>query len=67
MHLLLLSDHARAISVPNIEVLTHEVQCGHGSAIGRLDEEQLWYLQARGLSPNQAEQMLINGFFNDVL
>jgi|GEM_PF-2444076 Fe-S cluster assembly scaffold protein SufB len=60
--LLLLSDHARAISVPNIEVLTHEVQCAHGSAIGRLDEEQLWYLQARGLSYVQAEQILIDGF-----
>jgi Fe-S cluster assembly protein SufD len=60
--LLLLSDHARAISVPNIEVLTHEVQCAHGSAIGRLDQEQIWYLQARGLSPNQAEQLLIDGF-----
>jgi Fe-S cluster assembly protein SufD len=66
-HTLLLSNGARAISVPNIEVSTHEVQCGHGSAIGRLDEEQLWYLQARGLSYAQAEQILINGFFNDVL
>jgi Fe-S cluster assembly protein SufD len=60
--LLLLSEQARAISVPNIEVLTHEVQCAHGSAIGRVDEEQLWYLQARGVSPNQAEQLLIDGF-----
>ncbi len=60
--LLLLSDQARATSIPNIEVLTHEVQCAHGSAIGRLDQEQLWYLQARGLSPDKAEQMLIDGF-----
>ncbi len=66
-HTLLLSNGARAISVPNIEVLTHEVQCGHGSAIGRLDEEQVWYLQARGLSYAQAEECLINGFFYDVL
>lgn len=60
--LLLLSEQARAISVPNIEVLTHEVQCAHGSAIGRLDQEQAWYLQARGLSPTQAEEVLIDGF-----
>jgi Fe-S cluster assembly protein SufD len=66
-HTLLLSNQARAVSVPNIEVSTHEVQCGHGSAIGRLDEEQLWYLQARGLSREKAEEMLIHGFFNDVL
>lgn len=66
-HTLLLGDKACAFSVPNIEVSTHEVHCGHGSAIGRLDEEQLWYLQARGLSYAQAEQCLINGFFNDVL
>lgn len=62
--LLLLSDQARALSVPNIEVLVHEVQCAHGSAIGRLDEEQLWYLQARGVSPVQAEKLLIDGFLN---
>ena len=62
MHTLLLSNGARATSVPNIEVSTHEVQCAHGSAIGRLDEEALWYLQARGLSRNQSEQILINGF-----
>jgi Fe-S cluster assembly protein SufD len=62
-HALLLGNGARAYSVPNIEVSTHEVQCGHGSAIGRLDEEQLWYLKARGLSPNQAEKLLIDGFF----
>jgi len=67
MHTLLLSDAARAISVPMIEVHAHEVRCGHGSAIGRLDEEQLWYLQARGLSRTQAEQILINGFLNNVL
>lgn len=66
-HTLLLSDHARATSVPNIEVSTHEVKCGHGSAIGRLDEEQTWYLQSRGLSYSQAEQCLIDGFLKDVL
>lgn len=66
-HMLLLSDDARALSVPNIEVSTHEVHCGHGSAIGRLDEEHIWYLQARGLSREQAEHCLLDGFFNDVI
>lgn len=67
MHTLLLSNGARAIAVPNIEVETHRVQCGHGSAIGRLDEEHVWMLQSRGLSRAQAEQCLINGFLDQLV
>lgn len=51
-------------SIPNIEVLNADVQCGHGSAIGGLDQEQLHYLMSRGLSYEKAQNLLLNSFLN---
>lgn len=64
---IILSDDARAQSVPSLEVLTHEVQCGHGTAVGRFDEQQLWYMQSRGLSEQYAKKLLLAGFTNAAL
>lgn len=63
---LMLSKHARVWSVPGLEVLNNDVQCMHGSAIGQLDAEQLWYLCTRGLSQEQARQILLHAFCADV-
>lgn len=63
---IVLSSQARAISVPTIEVLAHDVQCAHGSAVGQIDEEQLLYMQSRGLSQLAAKHMWLRGFFADV-
>ena len=59
---IVLSEQARVKSVPSLEVLTNDVHCTHGSAIGYLDEEQLWYMQSRGLSVQQAKKILLEGF-----
>jgi Fe-S cluster assembly protein SufD len=65
---LLLSDEARADSVPNLEIETGEIAgAGHASATGRFDEEQLFYLQARGIEPAEAKRMVVRGFFAEVL
>lgn len=64
---LILSSNARAISVPSLEVLTHVVQCAHGSAIGKFSPEYLFYLQSRGLESEKAQQMLFKSFFEPVL
>jgi Fe-S cluster assembly protein SufD len=64
---IILSDRARATSIPNIEVLTNDVQCAHGSAVGQLDKEQLLYVQSRGLSHARAQELLLHGFLNGVL
>ncbi len=56
--------HARAESVPAIEVLNNDVQCAHGSAIGQFDREQLMYMQSRGLDRKAAERLLRDGFFS---
>lgn len=65
---LLLTDGARADSVPNLEILTGEVVgAGHASATGRFDDGQLFYLQARGIPADQARRLIVRGFFADVI
>ncbi|HSG78500.1 MAG TPA: Fe-S cluster assembly protein SufD, partial [Acidimicrobiia bacterium] len=64
---LVLSEGAEAHSVPNLEILANDVRCGHGSAVGPLDEEQRYYLMSRGLDPVAADRLQVIGFFEDVL
>lgn len=64
---LVLSDDAKAHSVPNLEILCNDVICGHGSSVGPLEEEHLYYLQSRGLTKERAERLLIKGFFQEVI
>lgn len=65
---LVLSDGARADSVPNLEIETGEVVgAGHASATGRFDDEQMFYLQARGIPADEARRLVVRGFFADIL
>lgn len=65
---LVLTDGARADSVPNLEIETGEiVGAGHASATGRFDDEQLFYLQARGIPEDQARRLVIRGFFGEII
>ncbi|QZT64637.1 Fe-S cluster assembly protein SufD [Mycolicibacterium austroafricanum] len=65
---LVLTDGARADSVPNLEIETGEiVGAGHASATGRFDDEQLFYLRARGIPENQARRLVVRGFFNEII
>ena len=65
---LVLTDGARADSVPNLEIETGEiVGAGHASATGRFDDEQLFYLQARGIPEDQARRLVVRGFLTDVI
>ncbi len=65
---LLLTDGSRADSVPNLEIETGEiVGAGHASATGRFDDEHLFYLQSRGITPEMAKRLVVRGFFHDVL
>jgi len=65
---LLLTDGARADSVPNLEIETGEITgAGHASATGRFDDLQLFYLQSRGIPADQARRMVVRGFFADVV
>jgi Fe-S cluster assembly protein SufD len=65
---LLLSDGARADSVPNLEIETGEIAgAGHASATGRFDDLQLFYLQSRGIDAEEAQRLVVRGFFADVV
>jgi Fe-S cluster assembly protein SufD len=64
---LLLSDQAQVNSNPQLEIFADDVKCTHGAAVGQLDEEALFYLQARGLRPDDARDMLLHAFAGEVL
>jgi len=65
---LLLSDEARADSVPNLEIETGEIAgAGHARATGRFDDNQLFYLQSRGIRADEARRMVVRGFFHEVV
>ena len=65
---LVLTDGARADSVPNLEIETGEIAgAGHASTTGRFDDEQLFYLQSRGIPEATARRLVVRGFFGEVL
>jgi Fe-S cluster assembly protein SufD len=65
---LLLSDTASASPTPILEISAYDVlRCSHGATVGPVDDEQLFYLQSRGIPAEEAERMLVDGFFNEVL
>jgi len=65
---LVLTDGARADSVPNLEIETGEIEgAGHASTTGRFDDEQLFYLQSRGVAEDEARRLVVHGFFADII
>jgi Fe-S cluster assembly protein SufD len=65
---LVLTDGTRVDSVPNLEILTGEVQgAGHASASGRLEDQHLFYLMARGIPLEEARRLVIRGFFGQLI
>lgn len=64
---LLMSPHAWADSRPYLEILANDVRCTHGATVGKIDRDQLYYLQTRGLSTKEATQLIIEGYCNEVL
>jgi len=59
---LLLSDQAKAETIPELEILSDDVKCSHAASISRIPEEHLFYLQSRGISVVAAEELIVNGF-----
>jgi Fe-S cluster assembly protein SufD len=64
---LILNAGAKSDSIPNLEIMANDLRCTHGSATSRLNEEHLFYLMSRGLTRRQATQMVVDGFFAEVL
>lgn len=65
---LVLTDGCQADSVPNLEIETGEIEgAGHASAVGRFDDQQLFYLRSRGISEAEARKLVVRGFFDDLI
>ena len=64
---LLLSNEARVDTKPQLEILADDVKCAHGAAVGQLDEDQLFYLETRGVHPDLARNLLTYGFAEEVI
>jgi Fe-S cluster assembly protein SufD len=62
-----LSPEAWAESVPNLEIHHNDVRCSHASAVGPIDPDQRFYLESRGVPPEAAERLVVNGFFREVI
>jgi Fe-S cluster assembly protein SufD len=62
-----LSEGAWAESVPNLVIENNDVRCSHASAVGPIDEEQRFYLESRGVPTDEAERLIVSGFFDEVL
>ena len=68
VHVVVLTDGARADSVPNLEIETGEIEgAGHSSSTGRFDELQLFYLRSRGIPEREARRLVVHGFFWDII
>lgn len=64
---LVLSPKARADSIPGLEILADDVRCTHGATVGKIDPEQLFYLQSRGIFRSEAERLIVEGFFDPIM
>lgn len=65
-HNMILSEKAHAESIPRLEILADEVKASHGATVGQVDKDRLFYLQTRGLDKAFAEQLLVEGFYEDI-
>lgn len=64
---LVLSKNARADSIPGLEILTDDVRCTHGATVGKIDEDQVFYLTSRGMPRDDAERLIVEGFFEPIM
>jgi Fe-S cluster assembly protein SufD len=66
-HNLVLDEGAHADSVPNLDILENDVVCSHASTVGPIDEDQRYYIESRGVSPEVAEGLIVRGFFDAII
>ena len=64
---LVLSEHAKATSIPMLEIDNNDVRCTHGATVGPVDPMSLFYLESRGIPRASAQRMIVQGFFGEVV
>jgi Fe-S cluster assembly protein SufD len=62
-----LSEHAKADAIPNLEIEANDVRCGHAASVGPVDDDAVFYLESRGIPRADAERLIVTGFFQEVL
>jgi len=66
-HLLLLSQKARGIAIPNLEILENDIKAGHATTVGRLNDLELFYRMSRGIPEEKAKQLIVEGFLQSII
>jgi Fe-S cluster assembly protein SufD len=64
---IVLSEHAKADAIPNLEIEANDVRCGHAASVGPVDDDTVFYLTSRGIPREEAERLIVTGFFQEVL
>jgi Fe-S cluster assembly protein SufD len=64
---IVLSEHAKADAIPNLEIEANDVKCGHAASVGPVEDDTLFYLESRGIPHDEAERLIVTGFFQEVL
>jgi Fe-S cluster assembly protein SufD len=64
---LVLSENARADSIPGLEILADDVRCTHGATVGKIDPDLVFYLRSRGIPMDEAERLVVEGFFDPIM
>ncbi len=64
---IVLSEHAKADAIPNLEIEANDVRCGHAASVGPVSDDELFYLMSRGIPEKEAERLIVFGFFHEVL
>lgn len=65
--IILLSEKAKALVEPSLEIKANEVRASHAATVARIDEKQIYYLMSRGVSRQEAEQLIVDGFFQVII
>lgn len=64
---LVLSSQARADSIPGLEIMADDVRCTHGATVGKIDPDELFYIRSRGIQKQEAERLIVEGFFDPIM
>lgn len=64
---LILSDQARADSIPGLEIMANDVRCTHGATVGKIDPNEIFYLRSRGIPEKEAKRLIVQGFFDPIM
>jgi Fe-S cluster assembly protein SufD len=66
-HLMLLSDHAKGVAIPSLEILENDIKAGHATTVGRINDQELFYLMSRGLDTKTARALIVKGFLQEMV